>query len=211
MSDTGKGMDWITGASLGLLVGLLVGLSTSPVTATVVGALAALLGGVFGLAEKLPTGLSSAGARRLAAFALACVVALLCGVLMRTYQVLAPSAEHWRAQLKEIGISDEREQNQMLRFLRFGLLPQGVQAAGKDGETAARSFASNQGLLYAENTSFCAGLRDLIRTDAGADDLLSHLRLGGSSTRKVVQTIQDMPPADRLKALQAAPLYLCEP
>lgn len=204
-------IDWLTGASLGLLVGLLVGLSASPVVATVVGALAALLGGVFGLAEKLPAGLSGASSRRLAAFALACVAALIGGILMRTHHVLSPSADQWRAQLVDIGITNPVEQTRMLSFLRFGLIPTGFQAAGKDGETAARAFSISQGSLYAEGTDFCAGLRNMVRIGAGPEDLLRHMSTGLESTQRTMSAIKSLPTLEQISALRVAPLYLCAP
>lgn len=175
------------------------------------GALSALFGGVFGLAEKLPVGLNGTGARRLAAFALACIVALIIGILMRTHQVLSPSTERLRAQLADIGIENTVEQNRMLLFLRFGLLPPGVQAVGKDGEATARIILSNQSFLYAKGADFCASLRTMIRNGAGQEDLLSHLSTGSSSIQKTVLAIKALPVVEQASALQAAPLYLCAP
>lgn len=211
MSSKAVVVDWLAGASLGLLVGLLVGLSTSPVAAIVVGSLAALLGGVFGLAEKLPSGLVGSGARRLSAFALACVVALLGGVVMRTHHVLSPSAAQLRSQLVEIDITDPVEQKQMLRFLRFGLLPPGDQVTSKAGSSADLNFARGQGVLYRESTNFCADLRKMIRTESGPEDLLIHLGTGSVSVQKTVPAIRVLSPVEQINALRAAPLFLCEP
>ena len=196
---------------MGVLVGLLVGLSASPVTGTLVGALVALLAGVFGIAEKLPTGLGRTGAIRLTAFAVSCAVALLLGIFMRTHQVLSPSVKDLRAQLSEMEIKSEEEQKQMLRFLRFGLLPSNAQAVKKDDEAAASIIKSVQSTLYAESTSFCAGLRDLIATDAVAEDLLSYLRTGSDATKRIALSLGNLPKTEQLDALKKGPLFLCAP
>lgn len=201
--------DVLAGASLGVLVGLLVGLSSSPVTATVVGALVALLAGVFGLADKIPVGLTGVGARRVMAFSLACSVALIAGVMLRTHQVLSPSTAHIRQQLSDIGISDKVEQMHMIRLLRFGLLPPGAQALGKDGEAAAKVIASSQTTLYAETSDFCAELQTMLRRSAGTKDLLKHFETGTPDAQRTMRAIAALPDDQQASALNAAPVFLC--
>lgn len=210
MVSKAAAMDWLSGASLGLLVGLMVGLSVSPVAATVVGALSALIGGVFGLTEKLPAGLSSTGARRLTAFALATALALVIGILARTHQVLSPSTRQLRDRLSDIGISDPNEQRPMLIFLRFGLVPSGMQTIGKDGEISGRVIGGLHGFLYAENASFCTSLRTMIQNGSGHEDILSYLRSSEvKTTQNTAKAIAALPPPEQANALRAAPLYLC--
>jgi hypothetical protein len=204
-------MDWVAGASIGLLVGLLVGLSSSPVVATVVGALAALLGGVFGIAEKVGPNLNVGGARRLAAFALACIVGLVGGTLVRTHDLLAPSAAQLRKQAEEIGITDPKEQTSLMRFVRYGLLPPDTQAAGKDGAAAVQVVANRQGVLYELPADFCRRLDELVQNGSGTQDLLTHLRTGGKSAMQRADAIARLPAAEQLGALRAAPIYLCAP
>ncbi|MGV3571440.1 MAG: hypothetical protein ACO1PB_12640 [Ramlibacter sp.] len=211
MSGKAPGLDWLAGGSLGLLVGLLTGLSVSPVASIVVGAVAALLGGVFGLAEKASPRLGSAGGHRLTAFALATVVALVAGILLRTHHVLSPSPQRLRAQLADIGIQDTKEQNEMLRFLRFGLLPTGVTPAGKEGKAAEQAFHGQQGVLYAEGTSFCASLRTAVRRGDGAADVSALLDTGGPAAKRAAVAIRALPATEQAGALRAAPAYLCVP
>lgn len=203
-------IDWAAGAALGLLLGLLVGLSASPVVSAVVTGLVALLAAMFGLSDKLPLGLSHAGARRLTAFALAAAAALLVGLQLRTTW-LAPDVAELRRQLVEVGITDAAEQKQMLRFLRFGLLPAGTQAAGKDGEAAKLAVAATLPLLYSEPAGFCGPLRRLVADGAAPADLLLQLKTGGDAAQRAAQAIQALPEAERAASLRAAPLYLCAP
>lgn len=203
-------IDWAAGAALGLLLGLLVGLSASPVVSAVVTGLVALLAAMFGLSDKLPLGLSRTGAHRLTAFALAAAIAVLLGMQLRT-KWMAPDVDELRRQLDEVGITDPAEQKQMLRFLRFGLLPAGTQAAGKDGEAAKLAVAAALPLLYAEPAAFCGPLRRLVGENAAPGDFLLHLQSGGDAARRAARVIEALPAAERAAALRAAPLYLCAP
>lgn len=203
-------IDWAAGAALGLLLGLLVGLSAAPVVSAVVTGLVALLAAMFGLSDKLPLGLSQIGARRLTAFALSAAAALLLGLQLRTAW-LAPDVAELKRQLAEVGITDPAEQKQMLRFLRFGLLPAGTQAAGKEGEAARLAVAATLPLLYSEAAGFCGPLRRLVAEGAPAADLLLQLDTGGDAARRAARAVAALPEAERLAALRAAPLYLCAP
>jgi hypothetical protein len=203
-------IDWAAGAALGLLLGLLVGLSATPVVSAVVTGLVALLAAMFGLSDKLPLGLSRAGAHRLTAFALAAAVALLAGLQLRT-RWLAPDVAELRRQLAEIEITDPAEQKQMLRFLRFGLLPAGTQAAGKDGEAAKLAVAAALPLLYSDTADFCTELRGRLAAGAVPADLLLQLRTGSEAARRAGAAIAARPTAEQAALLAAAPHYLCAP
>jgi hypothetical protein len=203
-------IDWAAGAALGLLLGLLVGLSATPVVSAVVTGLVALLAAIFGLSDKLPLGLSRAGAHRLTAFALAAAAALVLGLQLRS-SWLAPDVAELRSQLEEIGITEPAEQKQMLRFLRFGLLPAGTQAVGKDGEAARLAVASTLPLLYNDTPQFCAELRDRVRAGAVPADLLLQLRRGSDAARQAGLAIAARPAEEQAALLAAAPHYLCAP
>lgn len=199
-----KAIDWAAGAALGLLLGLLVGLSASPVVSSVVVGLVALLAGVFGLSDKLPLGLGEAGAHRLTAFALTASLAVLAGLTLRSHSLLAPDVTELRRQIAEIGVTDPTEQRQLLRFLRFGLAPDGVKPAGD----AAKAL---QPVLYSEGTSFCARLRGQVRAGAGPADLLAVLATGSEAARRLADDLAALPEPERLGAARAAPHYLCAP
>lgn len=199
-------LDVLAGAALGTLLGLLVGLSASPVVGSVVGALTALLAGLFGLSEKLPLGLGAGGARRMAGFGIAATLALLAGLHLRSHQWLAPDVNELKRQIAEVGVTDPAEQRQLLKFLRFGLLPEGAKATAEAGKAAGPGAS----LLYAaEAPGFCAELRRLQAERASAADLLVHLGTGSEAARRAAASIQALPAPEREAALRVAPLYLC--
>ncbi len=199
-------LDVLAGAALGALLGLLVGLSASPVVGTVVGALTALLAGLFGLSEKLPLGLGSGGARRMVGFGIAAALALLAGLHLRSHHWLAPDVAELKRQIAEVGVTDPAEQRQLLKFLRFGLLPDGAKATAEAGKATGPGAS----LLYtAEAPSFCAELRRLQRDGATAADLLVHLGSGSEAAQRAAARISGLPAPEREAALRAAPLYLC--
>lgn len=204
-------VDWCAGGALGMLLGLLVGLSASPVVAGVVTGLVALLAGVFGLSDKLSDGLGRRGAHRLAAFGVIAALAAPLGIYLRSAELLSPTVAQQRQQLVEIGITDPAEQKDTLRFLRFGLLPAGVAAVGKDGEGARQSMAARQGVLYAASADWCAALRRLVTESAPASDLLTLLRTGPETARQAVNAVKAMPGAEQSHTARAALLYLCAP
>lgn len=195
-------IDWAAGAALGLLLGLLVGLSASPVVSAVVTGLVGLLAALFGLSDKLPLGLSRAGAHRLTAFALAAALAVLLGLQLRT-RWLAPDVAELRRQLAEIEITDPAEQKAMLRYLRFGLAP--------DGAKAAEAPKALQSVLYADQPDFCPSLRRLLTERAAPADVLLHLGSGGEVAQHAARGVAALPEPERAAALRAAPAYLCPP
>jgi hypothetical protein len=196
----------MAGAALGTLLGLLVGLSASPVVGSVVAALTALLAGLFGLSEKLPLGLGAGGARRMAGFGVAATLALLAGLHLRSHQWLAPDVNQLKRQIAELGITDPAEQRQLLKFLRFGLLPDGAKATPEAG----KGTGPGASLLYAsEAPAFCDELRRLQRDGATPADLLVHLTTGSEAAGRAAARIQALPAPERAAALRAAPLYLC--
>ena len=126
--------DMLAGGSLGALLGLLMGLSTSPVVSIVITALVALLGALFGLTEKKLPLLSGASAFRLCSFALAAFMVTPAAVWIRTHELLSPSVQQQIVVLKQMGVPDGPEQYQMLRYLRFGILPPTAGAKSEDGD-----------------------------------------------------------------------------
>lgn len=204
-----RSTDLSAGAALGLLLGLLVGLSASPVVSAVVTGLVALLAGLFGLSEKISPNLTQGAARRLTAFGLAAVLATPLSIWMRSAEWLTPSAERQRQQLAEIGITDVNEQRDMLRYLRYGLLPPGAVGAGKDNDSARQAQALRQGVLYAAPADLCASLRRAVADGAPSEDILTLLRAGNDATRHAATALASVAPAQLQAAASAAPIYLC--
>jgi hypothetical protein len=188
--------DLLGGISLGLLLGLLIGLSATPVVSIVITALVALLAGLFGLSEKIGPDLSAASVRRLSAFGLAAAIAAPAGVWIRTHEILGPSIEEQKASLRAIGYSDgSAEQKDMLRYLRYGLLPPGVAAP------PPRPLP----LLYGTSAGLCD---DLSRTQAAADVVLL-LSQGDAQNRRLAETIKGLPGDRQAAAADFAKQFLC--
>ena len=203
--ESGEAVDWAGGAALGLLLGLLIGLSVTPVVSIVVTALVGLLAGLFGLGATGALSISTAGARRLAAFGFAAVIATPVAIWLRTHDVLAPSLEAQRAALNEIGYKDgSPEQREMLRYLRYGIAPAGTTVAAE----AARGTTARAGVLYAGMPAgFCARL---MMSGATADLLTLLDNAGEAKLRDLAMRIRALPTERQAPALDYARIFLCE-
>jgi hypothetical protein len=115
----------LTGISVGILVGLLVALSVSPVVATVVGALTALLTvflGLGGSTQIKPKNdsepiLDTQKSLRIIGFCIACTLAVVCGLYIRTHNLLGLSVTDKITALKQAGLSEAKAQEFALREL----------------------------------------------------------------------------------------------
>lgn len=196
-------IDWIGGIALGLLLGALIGLSVTPVVSIVVTALVGLLAGLFGLGDKPALGIASSGARRLAGFGIAAVIATPIAVWARTNDVLGPSLDSQRATLRAIGIDDGTpEQKTVLLALRFGMDVAGKPAGGE----AARRAGT--GVLYA---GVPAGLCAKLQMSGATADLLTSLDGTDDPRLKTIAAgIRAMKPDAQASALDYARLFLCD-
>jgi hypothetical protein len=203
--EESEATDWAGGAALGLLLGLLIGLSVTPVVSIVVTALVGLLAGLFGLGDKSALGISAAGARRLAAFGFAAVIATPIAIWLRTHDVLAPSLADQRAALREIGYADgSAEQKEMLRFLRYGIAPAGSTVTAE----ASRGATARASVLYAGvPAGFCARMM----MSGGTADLLTLLdNTSEAKLRDLASRIKALPVEKQAPALDYARIFLCE-
>lgn len=201
--ESTKATDTAGGMALGLLIGLLIGLSVTPVVAIVVTALVGLLAALFGLGDKSALGISAAGARRLAAFGFAAVIATPGAIWLRTHDVLAPSLASHRAVLRDIGYPDNSpEQKAILLSLRYGT---DAQLRPQASDTARRASA---GVLYADRPAgFCARLQ----MSGVTADLLTLLDSAGDATLSAqAARIRALPAEWQAAALDYARIFLCD-
>lgn len=135
------------GIGLGLVVGVLVGLSSSPVVSVVVGALATGMIALLGFARAGKDGQPAYGegsTARLGAFGVACAVAVLLGLFMRTHNWLSPSIAEQVAAVEKAGYTAQ-EAREWVAYKNIGApftnaeTTTRVQNAGK--ETASLLFA----------------------------------------------------------------------
>ena len=193
-------VDWVGGAAFGALLAILVGLSATPVVSGVVTGIVALLGGLFGLSDKLAP-MSQAATRRLAAFGAAAVIVLPVALAARSHQWLAPSIKSQRAALTEMGFTEAAEMRAILSYVRFGVAPP---SAGLATNTTVSQAAS--GVFYSDLTTTCG----LLRTAEAPESRLDALDQGPTNAKTTARLIRRLPAAEQSAALAYAKLYLCQ-
>lgn len=148
----------LAGTALGLLLGLLVGLSTSPVVATVVGALTGGMLAFLGFASKdqpdsgMKASVDAAG-WRLAGFGLACTIALLVGLLVRTRNLLSPPIKQQISELTDAGFTAD-EAHAWVAYKNIGVLMRTQPNTPTDKDKRAAATASS-GLFATPSTDAC--------------------------------------------------------
>jgi hypothetical protein len=123
------------GMGLGLLVGILVGLSSSPVVSVVVGAIAAGMVTLLGFTRPAKEGESSyaeGSTVRLGGFGVACAVAVLLGLFIRTHNWLSPSIADQVAEVQKAGFSSE-EARRWVAYKNVGAILESRSTRGSGG------------------------------------------------------------------------------
>ncbi len=197
MAEPTKKQNYLAGAALGALLGGLVGLSASPVVASVVAGLVALLGGFFGLVTAATLAPTTATVQRLMAFSLAALIATPLSVTARTHDLLSPSVASQKATLVAMGYSDGQEMREMLRFIRYGLLPSGATQSIKPVTTITT--------LYSAPAELCD---DISRAKA-PQDLVQNFRQAGNVYDRIANRLAALKPEEQVNAVSLANLYLC--
>ncbi|WP_421763957.1 hypothetical protein [Ekhidna sp.] len=150
------------GIGLGLLIGIIAGLSVSPVVKTILGTLAALLGAFLGLQGSLfKKGETStddllAMSLRTGSFGVACALAIVGGVLLRTHNVLGISIKAQVDQWIEAGYT-ENEAKKYVVYDRLKLLPD---ETGNLEKVDSNTMSSASGFLFSkeEMQNYCISL-----------------------------------------------------
>lgn len=198
-----SGLDLLGGSALGALLGLLVGLSATPVITGVIAGIVALLGGVFGVSDKL-AGPSRAGLRRLTAFALAAMLVAPLSIWMRTHDTLGMSVEEHHRMIDALRITDPVERLEWMKFLRYGIMPANAKAIDP-------SVNIGRGVLYnfLESSALCRGLYALDGTNGAPDDFAKVLSAEPKTSAIRMRIAQLPDKARQLAAYQSASIYLC--
>jgi hypothetical protein len=149
--------------------------------------------------------MSASASRRLAAFGVAAAILTPLALTVRSRELLGPSISAQMESLKEMGITDSKEQREMMKLIRFGVLSSGMVTQSPDHRTAATMGSP----LYADTGTVC---RDLIavRGSTVIADRLKPLLDAEGDIRSIAQLISRMPAERQAAALDAAPLYLCK-
>jgi hypothetical protein len=100
----------LSGSGFGALLGVLIGLSISDVVAAFLTSAVAIAAAILGIAPLPEKARVKLNQYQLVTFALACMVFLFAGILIRTHNILAPSTESQIAEVskwRKAGISAE--------------------------------------------------------------------------------------------------------
>jgi hypothetical protein len=197
----------IAGSALGLLVGALVGLSTSPVAANFLGAMTALLVAFFGLrgtggaAEREPVDASAnvAGGIRIATFSLACLVAILVSLAVRTHDLLSPSAQSQVLRWTSAGYSPQ-EARQFAAYKMLGVLPDHATV----GAPAANASSS---VLFGVTADECRQLDP--SSFANVNEVINALQLAKGRWQQLGNALEQLPDANRAAMAKASWELVC--
>ncbi|MGH9454949.1 MAG: hypothetical protein ACRD2O_13355 [Terriglobia bacterium] len=212
MSQEGKGQfaEILSGIGIGSLIGLLIGLSIQSVAGTVLAALVALLAAFLGLTHKFSTSASkgtgegettSTGrSARIAAFGIACTVAVLCGVFIRTHDWLTPPIRQQVEQWKSAGFSDDVSRSLVI-YKQTGVLPQGM-SAGKP------RIPQNASVLFAITPDDCRLFDRSAYSSLG--EQLNSLRLRQGRFADFAEALSRVPAGNQESLLAATRKLVCE-
>lgn len=124
-TGAGNAISVFSGASIGLMIGVLLGQSLSPVVGIFLGALGTALAALLGLNDAH---FSTAKGLRIGSLGLAVLVGGTGGIYMRTHNLLSPSLEQQRDQLRALGYPEK----DALRLLE-GRIVDAVKEQGRAG------------------------------------------------------------------------------
>jgi hypothetical protein len=200
----------LAGTALGLLLGLLVGLSSSPVVATVVGALTGGMLVFLGFTSHAqsdsnsPSSLEAAG-WRLTGFGLACTVALIIGLVVRTQNLLTLPIKKQVSELTDAGFTAD-EAHGWVAYKNIGVLMRARPDTPMDKDKRAAGTASSY-LFATPSTDYC----DLFNPDkysSQAEHLIA-LRNAGGRYAVFVASIANLDERSRATALAANKHLFC--
>jgi hypothetical protein len=218
------------GTGLGLLVGILVGLSSSPVVATVVSALAAGMVTLLGFSKQnatdddnykdrtLLTSLASRdSALRLGSFGVACTIAVVFALFLRTHNWASPSISDQIAEVQRAGYTPD-EAHRWVAYRNLG--PVLYASAGQatttaaNGDKASSPPAATSGAAAAQSFLFASGNEgqcqyfDTTRY-SNPQEHINALRLMGGKYAEYADKIATMGPEQQKTVLDSLRLLFC--
>ena len=214
ISDDGGSLpEVVAGGGMGVLVGLLVGLSVSPVVGTILGALAALLVTFLGLTEgktaadpvadpALPRRARGRSVRA-GAFGLACALAIVIGIVIRTHGLLSVPLDRQVAAWEAAGYT-KSEAQQLVAYRELGIVPSGRSVAA---ETALAPKTATGGLFGARSQSECSQLERERYRDQGEE--LNAYKEAGGGWALLAQAIRTLPAPRQREILTAGWSLAC--
>jgi hypothetical protein len=166
MSKLQNTLEFGAGAGVGALIGLIAGLSASAVVSAVIGALSAGLLVMLGFGKPSPDSSTTDTPRSLATwrtlgFGSFCSICLILGILLRTYDVLAPSIESEKHKLEASNVFSKDEVHQIVLLKQFGLSVPNKDAAKLEiaNPKTPAGMGVSAGFLFSGKTEICNVVR----------------------------------------------------
>jgi hypothetical protein len=191
----------LAGAGLGFALGMFVGMSTASVVAIMVTSLAALLAAFFGLSAGAT---DSAKILRIAAFAVACPIAVIAGVSIRVHDWLEPSLKQQISEWTGAGYTADQARS-LVVFRQLGLIP--------EGQKAVDPPKSRTGLFASTSESSSAVLAECSRLSARRlpkpEERISAMRDAGGAWKTLADAVDKSDAEHRGAVLEAAYGLVC--
>jgi hypothetical protein len=193
------------GAGLGLLVGILVGLSASPVVSVILGSIAAGLVTLLGFVSKGESAYEGSVVR-LGSFGVACAIAVVLGLFIRTYNIASPSISQQVEEIRKAGYSPE-EARRWVAYRNLGANLDAGSAGEKPHETASVTPAASSVLFSGTDRGECRHFDPTQYKDTA--EHINALRLSGGRYAAYADKIASMDANQQKTALEGLRLLFC--
>lgn len=200
------------GAGIGLLFGIIMGTTTTPTVTAMLGALTAVLAALLGLND---THFNNAKAVRIGSFGFACVLGAYMGMFVRSHNLLAPSPQAVKAELLQLGFSEQRAL-QLVLAREYGI-GSSEDAADNTGSTISTEALAQIGkrhssMLFSANTEI-SGCDELRGTDnkLPLDEVINNFELVGGVWQDIASKVSsELDQKQQLAVLLAAKQAVCK-
>jgi hypothetical protein len=189
------GQEIFAGLGLGLAVGLLVGMSNAPVTSLVVSSLVALIATFFGLSAQTVDG---ARVLRIAAFGIACPIAIVFGLAARAHAWFAPTIQQQTLAWTNAGFSPA-EARSMVAFHELGFVP-----AGQKTVDPPKSVNG----LFSSTLEQCSTL--VASRFTSIDKRIESMQLAGGDWKTFADSLTDLDSGHKTAVVNAAYALACQ-
>jgi hypothetical protein len=198
------------GIGLGLLVGILVGLSSSPVVSVVIGAIAGGMVTLLGFAPAAKEGDASflqGSAIRLGSFGVACAVAVVLGLFIRTHNWASPSIAEQVSEVQKAGYSSE-DARKWVAYKNVGMILASSSAGSAQSSASSGTGPVAGSVLFSGADSGECQHFDTSRYKDTAEQLYALRQLGGKYA-EYSQKISTLDASQQKMVLDSLRLLIC--
>lgn len=220
-SPTTFWLESLAAGGLGLLVGVLVGLAVSPVVGSIVGSLAAVAAAFLAFkttrrdkaarddhspppesSDPITTNvrrglLLRTQLVRMIAFTIACLLGVVSGVLLRSYDKLAPSQSARYESWKAIGFSPE-DSRKLVAFHDLGYVP--GEPIPPEGRVAGETTDRVSGALVNAKADACGELKSVLKS-SDPSSIVDSFKARGGDFEIAAITAEWIPKSERTRFL----------